>query len=180
MNKFYPNLFSPIKLGRRVAKNRIFMSAMGDNMGDPDGSISEQHIAYYAERAKGGVGVILTGCLGIDDPQGKATPSQPRITDPKYQKNLERLSREIHRYGALLIPQILHAGEIAKCTEGEKLVSVSPHPGEEDQFEVLTIEKIKEIQKKFVEAAVIAKLAHCDGVEIHAAHMYLISQFLLP
>ena len=180
MNPYYPVLFSPLKLGKRIAKNRIFMSAMGDNMGDPDGSISEQHIAYYAERAKGGVGVILTGCMGIDDPQGKATPSQARITDPKHQKNLERLAREVHRYGALLIPQILHAGEIAKCTEGVKPVSVSPVKDHEDEYEVLTVEKIKEIQKKFVQSALIAKLAHCDGVEIHAAHMYLISQFLLP
>lgn len=180
MNPYYPNLFSELKLGKRIAKNRIFMSAMGDNMGDPDGSVSEQQIAYYAERAKGGAGVILTGCVGIDDPQGKATPSQSRATDPKYQKNLERMAREVHRYGALLIPQILHAGEIAKCTEGIKPVSVSPVKDHEDEFEVLTLEKIAEIQKKFAEAAVIAKLAKCDGVEIHAAHMYLISQFLLP
>lgn len=180
MNKYYPNLFSPIKLGRRTAKNRIFMSAMGDNMAEPDGSISDQHIAYYAERAKGGAGVILTGCMGVDDPQGKATPSQPRLSDPKYQKNLCRLATEVHRYGALLIPQILHAGEIAKCTENVKPVSVSPVQGHEDEYEVLTLEKIRQIQQAFVQAAVIARLAHCDGVEIHAAHMYLISQFLLP
>ena len=180
MNKYYPNLFSPLKLGSRTAKNRIFMSAMGDNMGEPDGSISDQHIAYYAERAKGGAGVILTGCMGVDDPQGKATPSQPRLSDPKYQKNLNRLATEVHRYGALLIPQILHAGEIAKCTENVKPVSVSPVPDHEDEYEVLTIEKMRLIQQAFVQAAVIAKLAHCDGVEIHAAHMYLISQFLLP
>lgn len=180
MNKYYPKLFSELRLGRRTAKNRIFMSAMGDNMGDPDGNFSEQHIAYYAERAKGGVGVILTGCVGVDDPQGKATPSQARLSDPKYQKNLERMAREVHRYGALLIPQILHAGEIAKCTEGVRPVSVSPVADHEDEFEVLTHEKMAQIVKKHAEAAVIAKMAHCDGVEIHAAHMYLISQFLLP
>jgi len=111
--KPFPHLFQEGRLGRRVAKNRIVMSPMGDNMGNPDGSVSEQQIAYYTERAKGGTGTIIMGVLCVDYPGGKTQGCQARIDNPKYIKDLSRLARSVHRYGALFLPQLHHAGMIA-------------------------------------------------------------------
>lgn len=106
----YPNLFSQGRLGARTTKNRIVLSPMGENMGNPDGSINMHQIAHYAERAKGGAGVILTGVVSVEHPRGKSTPCEPSLAEAKYIVGWERMAREVHRYGALLIPQLHHAG----------------------------------------------------------------------
>lgn len=195
----YPNLFAKGKLGKREVKNRIVMSAMGHNMANADGSVSENMIAYYTARAKGGAGTIITGVVCIDYPSGKSDAIQHRIDQVDYINGLARLAREVHNYGALLLPQLQHAGMSTRgyVTNGESPVLVSP-PEEEkhahigilveesmlDQVDasvprkVLTIDAIKRLEKKFILSALNCQLAGCDGVEIHGAHGYLISQFL--
>ncbi|MGX8700154.1 FAD-dependent oxidoreductase [Caproiciproducens sp.] len=199
MENYYPHLFQKGKLGQIPTKNRIVMSPMGDNMANADGSVSDQEIAYYAERAKGGAAVIIPGVVSVDYPQGKTTPNQSRLDGLKYIKDWERMAREIHKYGALLIPQIHHAGmatDSATC-DGMKPVKISEErdTGErvqqgsklkenadeiEHENEILTTARMKELEQKFIQSAVYAQMAGCDGVEIHAAHGYLISQILSP
>lgn len=193
----YPNLFKKGKLGKITTKNRIVMSPMGDNMANTDGSVSEQSIAYYTERAKGGAGVIIPGVVSVDYPGGKTIACQHRLDSIKYVQGWERMARSIHRYGALLIPQIHHAGMStdSAITEGLTPVRVSEeNVAEADKIveigssidekfvsdNILTIEDIKELEQKFIECAKFAQMATCDGVEIHGAHGYLISQFLTP
>ncbi len=196
MNKYYPHLFSNGKLGRITTKNRTVMASMGDNMANADGSVSDESIAYYAARARGGTAVIIPGVFSVDYPTGKTIPCQHRIDNVKFVKNLHRLAVEIHRYDSLLIPQIHHAGASTdyETTEGEVPVGVSSDEEKEEglvsiaaktdeeiganAFRVLTTEDIKELEKKYIQAAVYCKLAECDGIEIHGAHGYLISQFI--
>ena len=193
----YPLLFSEGVLGKRTTKNRIVMAPMGDDMANADGSVSDQAIAYYGARAKGGTAVIIPGVVSVEYPRGKTIPCQHRLDEIKYVKDYARLAQEIHRYGSLLIPQIHHAGASTDLltTEGimpvgvsvlsdnpeDKQVSIAARTDEEigsAPFHVLTTEEVKELEGKFVQTALYAQMANCDGVEIHGAHGYLISQFL--
>lgn len=186
----YKELFTQGRLGRRITKNRIVMAPMGEDMANADGSVSKQVIAYYAERAKGGTGVIIPGVLSVDYPYGKTTASQMRIDNFKYIKELSQFADQIHRYDSLLIPQIHHAGgqTYSITTEGNVPVCVSadievehalmkPYRMMEKQKE-LTIDEIHVIRDKFITAAKYCQLAGCDGIEIHSAHGYLVNQFL--
>ena len=169
-NKYYPCLFSEFKLGTKTARNRVVLASMGDNMANADGSVSDEAIKYYAERAKGGTAVIIPGVFSVEYPRGKTIPCQHRIDDIKYVKNLARLAEEIHRYGSLLIPQLHHAGASTDhaTTEGVIPVGVSSDEEKEDDmtvsiaartdeaigaaaFHVLTTEQIKELEQKFIE-----------------------------
>ncbi len=189
----YPHLFTPITLAGKTAKNRIVMAPMGDNMANPDGSVSEQEIAYYGERAKGGAGIIMMGVVDVEHPRGKTIPCESRLDDFKFIEGFTKLSTVIHSYGALFIPQLCHAGSSTeiRTTEGETPVCVSSEDQDEDRVSIgsvaekdavatheLTTEEIKEIEGKFIATAVNAQMAGCDGVEIHGAHGYLVSQFL--
>lgn len=197
----YPNLFKKGKLGKITTKNRIVMSPMGDEMANADGSISDQAIAYFTERAKGGTGVIIPGVLCVDYPAGKTVASQNRIDGAKYVKNLERLASSVHRYGALIIPQLHHAGLSTdkETSEGCGPVRISAEEtvlSEEDnklligskpdilyasQVEkILTNEDIKELEQKFITAAKYTQMAGCDGIELHGGPHYLIGNFLNP
>ncbi|HHV17541.1 MAG TPA: NADH:flavin oxidoreductase, partial [Thermoanaerobacterales bacterium] len=194
MNKYYPHLFKKGKLGSKIAKNRIVMSPMGDNMANADGSVSEQAIAYYSERAKGGAGVIITGVVCVDYPRGKTIASQYRLDGIKYVNGWARLAREVHRYGALLIPQISYVGAAGdiEITEGLKPHRVSDPIGQSEkqlpgskvdveydssaqQFQTITHEELKQLEQKYINAARYAQMAGCDGVEVHCVS-YLIGQ----
>jgi len=198
MNKHYPHLFEKGKLGSKVTKNRIVMAPMGDNMANADGSVSDQAIAYYAERAKGGVGVIVTGVVCVDYPRGKTIACQYRLDGIKYVAGWARMAREVHRYGALLIPQISYVGAAGdiEITEGMKLHRVSdPIGGDQkqlpgskvdvdydptaDNFETITTEELKELEQKYINAARYAQMAGCDGVEVHCVS-YIIGQLTTP
>jgi 2,4-dienoyl-CoA reductase-like NADH-dependent reductase (Old Yellow Enzyme family) len=109
----YPYLFQPGKIGNTTVKNRIVMAPMGEVMANIDGTVSDQMIAYYAERAKGGTGIIIPGFFAVDcskETSGKPGPIDCRIDEKKFIKNLDLLARAIHRYGSLLVVQISHAG----------------------------------------------------------------------
>jgi len=189
--KPYPNLFSEVRFGKRMLKNRIVLSPMGETMADPDGTMSEQAIAYYTEIAKGGCSVISPGVVCVDYPVGKPEKVIFRVDEVKYIKDFNRLAESVHRYGAMLIPQIHHAGGQTDITitDGHIPLCVSdmdvehallqPHRQVGPQKE-MTTEDITLIIQKFIQAAVNCQKAKCDGVSIHAAHGYLINQFLSP
>ncbi len=183
-SKAYPHLFTPGKIGKRTVKNRIVMAPMSENMANADGSVSQQSIAYFTERAKGGAGILLVGIVSVEFPRGKGISNANTLDGDKYVKDWERLARSVHRYGALLIPQIQHSGmNTWKSTiDGQTPVRVAPEPeGQETgEFHVLTKDDIKMLEQKFIQAAVNAQLAGCDGVEVHSATGYLLSQFINP
>lgn len=186
----YDKLFSEGKIGQLYTKNRIVMAPMGENMAAVDGSISEQSFAYYTERAKGGAGIIIPGVLSVDYPTGKTTGCQHRLDDPKYISGWYRLANSVHHYGALLIPQIHHSGAQTNSAtaEGEMPVCVSDTDDVEHAFiqyyrsygpqHELTTEEVYGLIQKFITTATYCQMAQCDGVELHAAHGYLVSQFL--
>lgn len=188
----YPHLFAEDCIRKKRIKNRIVLSPMDTNLANPDGSMSEALLTYYLERAKGGAGIIITGGTIVDFPVGNPTGMPESIDDRKHIVTMSRLANGVHSYGALLIPQIHHAGAQATVKTTGGLSPVCPsadapiehlpiryyHEKDQDTLHTLTIEEIKEIVQKFVQAAINCKDAGCDGVEIHSAHGYLINQFL--
>lgn len=188
----FNKLFSPLKLGKQTIKNRIFLAPMGDNMANPDGSIGEQYIAYYAERAKGGAAVITPGVVSVHYPTGKTIVSQARLDSVNYIKGFAELATQVHRYGALLIPQIHHAGgqTWSLTTHGEEPWCVTEKESTEHALMApylslgkqheMSIDEIHELVQRFIATATFAQMAGCDGVEVHCAHGYLVNQFFSP
>ena len=98
------------KIGNVELKNRIVMAPMGDLTANPDGTVSETSIAYYGARAKGGVGLIITGIVRINNEDGTAGPNQLSLADDSYIPGFKQLVDEIHRHGTKVFVQIQHSG----------------------------------------------------------------------
>ena len=175
-------LFENIQIGNMNVKNRIMMSPMGTNMGVEDGHATVQLREYFAARAKGGVGMIAVGG-GAVHPQGMVEPRLTALWDDKYIPTLRKLTETVHnaagdvKFGM----QLLHGGRQANV---KNKVAPSPIPSLAVVKGVpteLSVNDIKELATvSFGESARRCREAGFDFVEIHAAHGYLINQFLSP
>ncbi len=174
-------LFEPIQIGKLSLRNRIAMPPMVVNLGNSDGSVSEDTKAYYAERAKGGVGLITVEATAVAT-NGRSSPFQLRIDQDDFIGGLRGLTHEVHRFGAKVSIQLVHCGRqgSSKYT-GEQPVAPSPIPSAGGEIpRELTVHEIEDLIENFAKAAARAKEAGFDAVEIHGAHGYLISEFLSP
>lgn len=180
----YPKLFEEGKIGRLELKNRVVMTAMGCSLAEYDGAPGEKMIRYYEERAKGGVGLIITEITRIDDETGVGTPCQLALTGTHVIPQMKLLTDAVHAYDTKIFAQLHHPGNQtpARLLNGKQAVSASDVTcsviGEQPR--ALTTEEVEAMAKKFVKGAVIAQISGFDGVEIHAAHGYLVNQFLSP
>lgn len=176
-------LFQPIDIGGVTYRNRIIMPAMDTSLGDLDGFVTDEMIAYYEERAKGGVGGIIVEYTSVEGVYGRQLPHQIRIDDDKYIPRLGMLARAIKKHGAVPFIQLHHAGRVSE-TAPEGTLPVAPSPIPPRPFDPppreLREEEIEELVLRFVEGAKRARAAGFKGVEIHGAHIYLIHQFLSP
>ena len=180
----YRKMFEPGRIGNLELKNRVVMPAMGCSFAESTGEAGARMIRYYAERAKGGVGLIITEITRIDDETGVGTPNQLSVTNTHMIAQLSHLAEAVHAYGTKIFVQLHHPGNQtpSRLIGGKQPVSASDVTckviGEQPRS--LTTEEVEAMVKKFVTGAVIAQKAGIDGVEIHAAHGYLVSQFLSP
>ena len=181
---YYKKLFSPGKIGNLELKNRIVMPAMGCSLAEPSGEAGPRMIKYYADRARGGAGLIITEITRIDDETGVGTPNQLSVTNTHVVGQLSRLVEAVHAYDTKLFVQLHHPGNQtpSRLIGGKQPVSASDVTCKVigEQPRPLTTEEVEALVKKFVTGAVIAQKSGVDGVEIHAAHGYLVSQFLSP
>lgn len=178
----YKHLFSPIKIGETVVKNRIFMPPISTNLADK-GYITDTLVEHYAARAKGGVGLIVTEVTTVE-PIYTYLPGDMSISDDSYIPGWEKLTAAVHKYGAKILPQLFHPAYMAFPIPGTpRLIApsnVGPYYAKEAPRPV-TIPELKVIIKQFGEAALRIKRAGGDGVEIHAAHAHgLLGGFLSP
>ncbi|PZT56590.1 NAD(P)/FAD-dependent oxidoreductase [Paenibacillus silvae] len=179
----YKMLFTPLTIHNMILKNRIVMPPMGTNFALPDGSMSEDHLKYYEQRAKGGTGLIIVENACIDFPYGSNGTTQIRIDHDRYIPGFYRLNDMLHRYGAKTAIQINHAGASAVPSRiGGQPVSSSSEPSKQGGAipRPLLKEEILEIVEKYGQAARRVKTAGFDAIEIHAGHSYLLCQFLSP
>lgn len=175
-------IFSPLKIGNCEIPNRLVVPAMVANM-CPDGNASEQYIRYHEEKAKGGWGLIITEDYRINE-HAAGYPAVAGIWKEEQISSHKKFTDTIHKYDSKVFCQIYHAGRQANhnVNGGVQPVSCSPIPcpwNKEIPHE-LTIPEIQQLVKDFGITALNAKKAGFDGIEIHAAHGYLIHEFLSP
>ena len=182
----YPRLFEPVQIGSLTLKNRIAMAPMETHLGNPDGSINPDVIAYYQERARGGAGMIVTEFTCVDGSDGfSSNVPQLRLDNEIYKAGHARLVAAIHAAGAKAVIQISHAGRQTKeSIIGRSPVSASAIPLNSIYMSgkprALEDHEVRRIIASYANTARLAMLAGYDGVMLHGAHGYLIQQFLSP
>lgn len=184
MAKITLKMFAPASLGPLGVKNRLIMAPMGTRLGSEIGGVTQKQIDYYAERAKGGVGTIITEVICIDYPVGVAGSKTTTLHDNAYIGGHSDLVEAVHAWRTKIICQLVHAGRQTRPESTRGLQPVAPSAIACKALNVLPREltgsEVEDIVQKFVAAAMRAKTAGYDGVEIHGAHGYLIAQFMSP
>lgn len=180
----YPRLFEKGTIGTMTVRNRTVMPAMGTNLANETGGVSQAMVHYYRARAKGGVGLIITEIVSVDSPLGYAIPKQLSLHSNEFIAGHNELVEAVHEHGAKIIPQLHHAGRQTTKENTRGLQPVGPSAIPDPLLQVvpreLTISEIEDILDKFVQGAIRAQKAGYDGVEIHGAHGYLVAQFMSP
>jgi 2,4-dienoyl-CoA reductase-like NADH-dependent reductase (Old Yellow Enzyme family) len=166
-------LFEPCKIGSIEIRNRFIRSATTSYWSDSRGSIRSEIVDFYRRLAKGGVGLIIKGHLYVKD-SGKAHVGMAGISDDYHVPKLRKLTSEVHKNNGKIIAQLNHGGVYSIVDRaGPSAQVVQGH-----KTRALSTEEIYDVVKAFGEAAGRAIVAGFDGVQIHGAHGYLISQFL--
>ncbi|WP_423407317.1 NADPH dehydrogenase NamA [Heyndrickxia sp. MSNUG] len=173
-------LFSPYEMKGLTLKNRIVMAPMCMySCEKEDGIVTDWHVAHYTSRAIGQVGLIILEATAVT-PQGRISHQDLGIWSDEHVAGLTRLTEQIKQNGAAAGIQLAHAGR--KAALRDEIIAPSALAFDENYKEpkAMTVEEIKETVEAFKLAAERAKSAGFDVIEIHAAHGYLINQFLSP
>ncbi len=168
----------PLELQHIKLKNRVIRSAVHSFLASPEGYMTEAEYAMYDTLVKNHVGTIITGHCCVDE-LGRANPEQVNIYADCYTDQFRRAVEIAHRENVRFIPQISHAGP--RAIDNEDLADVvarSLKKGREAR--ALTVAEIHHIEQCFVAAAKRLQSAGVDGVQLHAAHSYLLSRFIDP
>jgi len=181
------SLLAPGRIGSLETRNRIVMPPMTTRLADEEGHVTDASIAYYMARVRGGVGLITVE-MASPTRAGRHRKRELGIYDDRFLPGLTRLVQAIHAGGGKCSIQLGHGGGHTRkdiCGETPLAPSAIPHPVFEVTNETIvpqemTLDDIRATTQAFAAAAVRAQQAGFDCVEIHAAHGYLISQFLTP
>ena len=203
----HPHLASPASIGNLELKNRMIMAAMGSNFASEDGHTTDQLIAYYEERARGGIGLIILETSAITWPAGASMPNMIGFSKDEFIPSLQSLTQRIHQHGSKIAAQLNHSGKIAQedviagrpipvpsipksepsdmfglLTQDEimNFIKAGGPDGKGPRYHELSFDEIQQEVQHFVDAAKRAKASKFDAIEIHAGHGYLISSFLSP
>lgn len=177
----FTHLFSPYTIRDVEIKNRLVVPAMGTNLGNADGTVSQRLIDYYAARAKGGFGLIVVEGVAVN-PTGMCIPNEGHFWDDANIPGMKKLVDAIHVHGAKTILQIHHAGRQTHPGNINGQQPIAPSriacPVDNTLPREIPTEEVYQIIEDFGDAALRAKKAGFDGVDIHGAHGYLIAQFM--
>lgn len=181
---FYPSLFNPFHIGGLTLKNRIVMAPMSTSLGGQDGSVTPANIAFYRERALGGFGLIIVEFTCVDPLTGRTEEHQLSLESRRNLDGHIRLVDSIHEGGTKAFLQLQHGGRFSRphllpsgVTKGPSLVASRRDPSK-IIVQPFTDAEIWGLAEAFGRAAALAAEAGYDGIEIHGAHGYLLSQFL--
>ena len=201
----FASLLFPGRIGTLELRNRIVMSPMGSNFAEADGHCGERIQAYYEARAQGGAGLLTMGVCAIAFPAGTAEPFQVGISHDDFIPGLAGVAQRAHRHGAKIAAQLQHAGKTATrdlaagrpiwvpsvpkrspttmmsaFTHEEMATFVGAIGQHKPQVRVMDQADIEQMIEWFAAAAARAQAAGFDGVELHAAHTYILAGFLSP
>ena len=175
-------MFQPIEIGNMTVKNRFVVPPMGNNFANTDGTMSEQSEAYYAERAKGGFGLITIEATVVH-PDAKGGPRKPCLYDDSMIESFQKVIEACHREGAKVSIQLQNAGPEGNAKNAGAPIkaasSICTQCGR-DIPQTLTTEEIYHLVDGYADAAERAWKAGADAVEVHMAHGYLVNSFLSP
>ena len=190
----YPHLFSPLRIGQVELPNRVCHVPTDISSADADGSVNRRVIAYHDQVAKGGCGFIIVGASTPDRATGRPTVTCVSVDEDPLIPGLSELAEAMHRHGARCAVQIQHPGRQAAwprkdlMSASDQLVDIPGSAGHEvvyaeamakgKSIRAMTIEEIYDLVEKFAEGAWRVQQAGFDCVELHAAHGYLIAQFM--
>ena len=186
MAEQFPHLFSPIQIGNMTVRNRIVNTAHGTNFAR-DRMVTDQHIFYHVERAKGGVGMSIMEATSVHPSYDIGVMNTIWSFDERNIPWFRRLSRAVHRHGAKILVQLNHGGRQSSNSR-TMLPTMAPSPvaspdlwesGAEVLYE-MDEDDIMEIVRAFGRAAAVVKEGGMDGIELHGGHGNLIQQFMSP
>jgi 2,4-dienoyl-CoA reductase-like NADH-dependent reductase (Old Yellow Enzyme family) len=174
-------LFDVTQLNGMTLKNRFVRSATAEGMATVEGKATPRLINLMAELAEGNVGLIITGHAYVAK-RGQATPAQLGIYDDKLIPGLRAMVDAVHKRDGKIVAQLAHSGMLAipKLINSAPLAPSAIEGLSEDPLQEMMLEDIQATIEAFGQAAGRAHEAGFDGVQIHAAHSYLLSQFLSP
>ena len=177
----YEQLFTEKKIGTVTAPNRLVFEPMGNYYAELDGSVSERDIAFYAERAKGGCGIVMTEVASVNSKTGRGNLRNLCTDDDRFIPGYKKMADEIHKYGSLLFVELYHPGcqGVAPINGG----SMASPSGQESELihmpsHEMTVQEIHDTVNDFIDGAVRMQKAGVDGVVLHAAHGYLLCEFI--
>jgi 2,4-dienoyl-CoA reductase-like NADH-dependent reductase (Old Yellow Enzyme family) len=176
-------LLKPYEIKNLSLRNHIMRSATWDGTADDKGGVTDQSLALYKELASGGIGLIVTGYAFVSHPLGQANPGQYGIYNDARIAGWKKMVKVVHQQGdSKIAMQIVHAGINSGylVQQGSELLAVSKIERVQYPHRAMTEEEIQGIIDDFTAAAVRVKAAGFDGVQLHGAHGYLISQFVSP
>lgn len=174
MNK----VFEPIKLAGITFPNRIIRSATYEGMSETDGKPTELLAKKYTALARGGVGGIITGFIGVNE-QGRSGSHMSLLNSNENIKAYKKITQKMHELGTPIIAQINHCGGQTKEKDTGMPV-IAPSKISDYKAKEMTDAGILEVIEAFVQGIKHAKEAGFDGVQIHIAHGYLLSEFVSP
>ena len=174
-------LFDKTKINQMELKNRFVRSATWEGLANPDGSCSMELTDFILELAKGQVGLIITSHTYIDK-YGQGSIRQLGMYDDRLISSYKKMVEKVHKEGSKIVLQITHAGAraLTKTKDNKPLGPSTLEIKDTLNCKEMTKNEIFQTIKDFQKAAVRAKKVGFDGVQIHAAHGYLLSQFLSP
>jgi 2,4-dienoyl-CoA reductase-like NADH-dependent reductase (Old Yellow Enzyme family)/thioredoxin reductase len=174
--------FTTMKIGPVSVKNRLAMAPVKTGFGGLDGLVDPQHVAYYGRRAAGGVGIVIVEPLSVD-PKGREHPRQLAAYRDDVIGGLSRLVKTIHEHDSLAFAHLNHAGRAAnpKAIGGPpEAPSAVACPATGATPEPMSTERIEEVLDAYQKAALRAREAGFDGIELQLGLGYLPAQFLSP
>ena len=186
MKRKFPHLFSPLKVGNVILKNRIISAPMTYPVLTADGCLTPEAIAFYEMRAKGGAAVVTVSEVIVHTATGKGYSVQVLLDAPNAKDSLAAAARAVKRHGAIASVELSHGGKYAATDKKDKLrPAVTYGPSDEYVNGVQTVramskELIQEIVESYGRAASICKEAGFEMMLIHAGHGWLLQQFLSP
>lgn len=204
----YSHLLSPGRIGSLELKNRLIQTAMGTNLANEDGTVSDESIGFYAARAAGGTAMQIMGTVGVANPLGRLQVRQHAISDDSFIPGLKRLTQAVQAAGGRLCAQLNHGGltslydmaagrpvlmpslplgggprgrkSLDDYMFAEEKLAPKPELKGMPSFKAADEDDIAWIKDTFASAAARAVEAGFDAIELHAGHTYLINSFLSP
>ena len=175
------SVFDETNIKKMKLKNRLIRGSVGDTCSFYNGKISENSFNLYKQLSDDGVGTIITGCMSVGDYDQMENLNIFRIDKDEYIEEFKKLTSLVHKNNANILMQIFHVGGVTNVNT-DKIYAPSSIkiPQTNKTSTEMTKEDILRIEENFEKAAIRAKKAGFDGVDIHAAHLYLLSEFLSP